>query len=264
MSDQYEILAIRYGHDPRRSPQNFLGGDSHDVDMPLDYFVWVIRSPERTFVLDTGFAADTAAKRGRTLIRPIAQGLAAVGIDHAKVSDVIISHLHFDHAGNNDLFPEASFHLQDAEMEYATGRCMCHKAVNHPFEVDDVIAMVKRVYDGKVCFHHCDAELAPGLSVHRVGGHSRGLQVVRVQTARGPVVLASDAAHFYANMDRAAPFPVFDSAVDVLEGVRKMRGLAASQDHIVPGHDPLVLQRYPEHSTALADVVRLDQAPSPS
>lgn len=262
MSDQYEVLAVRYGHDGRRSSQNFLGGDSHDVDMPLDYFVWVIRSEKRSFVLDTGFSEPMAQKRKRQIIRPVADGLAAIGIDHATVSDVIISHLHYDHAGNNHLFPEATFHIQDAEMAYATGRCMCHKAVNHPFEPDDVVKMVRRVYDGKVCFHDCNSVLAPGVTVHRVGGHSRGLQVVRVQTARGPVVLGSDAAHFYANMEREIPFPVLDNVADALEGVRRMRELAASDNHIIPGHDPLVVDRYPGVSADLPDIVRLDVAPS--
>lgn len=263
MSDTYEIHAVRYGHDGRKSSQNFLGGDSHDVDMPLDYFVWAIRSETRTFVLDTGFSADMGSKRGRTLIRPVAEGLAAIGIDHAKVQDVIISHLHYDHAGNNDMFPEATFHLQDTEMEYATGRCMCHKTINHPFEVEDVVTMVRRVYEGKVYFHHRDEELAPGLSVHHVGGHSRGLQVVRVDTARGPVVLGSDAAHFYANMERAQPFPVFDNAAAVLDGVRRMKELAGqdAEDRIIPGHDPLVLERYRPVSADLHDIVRLDHPP---
>lgn len=258
---QYEIFAVRYGHHERRSPQNFLGGDSHDVDMPLDYFVWAIVSPSRTFILDTGFDRHMADKRGRHIVRPVEEGLKAIGIDHALVTDVIISHMHYDHCGNHHLFPEATFHLQDAEMEFATGRCMCHPAASHPFDVDDVTTMVRRVFDGRVCFHGASEELAPGLSVHRVGGHSRGLQVVRVETARGPVLLGSDAAHFYANMERNTPFPVFDRLSDVLEGYSTMRRLAASADHIVPGHDPLVVARYPAVRSDLSGVVRLDLAP---
>jgi len=259
--EHYEIYAVRYGHDGRRSSQNFLGGDPHDTDMPLDYFVWVIASPKRKIVLDTGYSPESGEKRGRKTIRPVNEGLAAIGCDHAAVTDVIISHLHYDHAGNQDLFPEATFHLQDAEMGYATGRCMCHHAINHPFDVDDVTSMVKRVYRGKVCFHEGDEEFAPGISLHHVGGHSRGLQIVRVETARGPVVLGSDAAHFYANMERGIPFPVCDSPADVLEGVTRMRKLAASDDHIIPGHDPLVTARYPSVSADLPDIVRLDLPP---
>lgn len=253
----YEIHAVRYGHFERRSNENFLGGDTHDVPMPLDYFVWAIVGQDRTFIVDTGFDKPTGDRRGRSVVRPVDEGLAMLGIDHSKVTDVIISHMHYDHCGNHHLFPNATFHLQDAEMEFATGRCMCRHAMRHPFEVEDVTTMVRRVYTGKVCFHDPESEVAPGITLHKVGGHSRGLQVVRVQTEDGAVVIASDAAHFYANMDREKPFPVFDRLSDVIFGVERMKKLASSPAHIVPGHDPLVLARFPRSLDSIDDIVRL-------
>ena len=241
---QYKVYAIRYGHFERRSPENFLGGDTHDVPMPLDYFVWAIVGQERTFIVDTGFDKPTGDRRGRSVVRPADGGLAMLGIDHRAVSDAIISHMHYDHCGNHHLFPNATFHLQDAEMEFATGRCMCHHAMRHPCEAEDVTKMVRRVFDGKVCFHDPESEIAPGITLHKVGGHSRGLQVVRVETENGALVLASDAAHFYANMEKEKPFPVFDRLSDVIMGVERMRRLASAPRLIVPGHDPLVLQRF--------------------
>lgn len=253
-SQHYKVYAVSYGHFERRSTENFLGGDIHDVPMPLDYFVWAIVGAKRTFIVDTGFDKPTGDRRGRSVVRPVDEGLATLGIDHAKVTDVIISHMHYDHCGNHHLFPNATFHLQDAEMEFATGRCMCHHAMRHPFEAEDVTTMVRRVFDGKVCFHDPESEIAPGITVHKLGGHSRGLQVIRVETEGGAVVLASDAAHFYANMDREAPFPVFDRLGDVILGVERMRRLASSDQHIVPGHDPLVLQRFTNVGTGIADL----------
>ncbi|WP_457155530.1 MBL fold metallo-hydrolase, partial [Mesorhizobium sp. P5_C1] len=93
---RYEIHAVRYGHFKRRSGENFLGGDTHDVPMPLDYFVWAIVGEKRTFIVDTGFDKPTGDKRGRSVVRPVDEGLAAIGINHADVSDVIISHMHYD------------------------------------------------------------------------------------------------------------------------------------------------------------------------
>ena len=92
-SERYEIHAVRYGHFERRSGENFLGGDTHDVAMPLDYFVWAIVGKKRTFIVDTGFDKPTGDKRGRSVVRPVDEGLAAIGINHADVSDVIISHI---------------------------------------------------------------------------------------------------------------------------------------------------------------------------
>jgi glyoxylase-like metal-dependent hydrolase (beta-lactamase superfamily II) len=258
----FEIHAIRYGHHARKAHQNFLGGDPHDdADMPLDYFVWTITGEDRTFVLDTGFAPDMAAKRGRQLLRPVADGLKAVGIDPATVNDVIVSHMHYDHAGNIPLFPRARFHIQDAEMAFVTDRSMCHHAISAIFEPDHVCHMVRNVFDGRVRFHDGVAELAPGLTLHKVGGHTKGLQVVRVLTRRGWVVLASDAAHLYANLEREHPFPIVVDVDEYLEAFRTIRGLADSDAHIVPGHDPLVLARYPAAKPGLADIVRLDAEP---
>jgi glyoxylase-like metal-dependent hydrolase (beta-lactamase superfamily II) len=196
------------------------------------------------------------------ITRPIAEGLQAIGIDTASVEDVIITHMHYDHAGNRDLFPRARYHLQDREMAYCTGRCMCHATLSHPFEVEDVASMVRRVFAGRVRFHDGDSELAPGLSVHRVGGHTDGLQAVRVHTRQGWLVLASDASHLYANMERQRPFPIVYNVGDMLEGFRTLRRLATSPAHIVPGHDPLVMDRYPAAKPGLEDwIVRLDAEP---
>ncbi len=261
-SDTYEIFAIKYGHHPRKASENFLGGDPHDDPMPLDYFVWAVRNEERTIVLDTGFDPDVAIRRGRQTTRPIPEGLAAVGIDVASVTDVVISHMHYDHAGNVPIFPAAKFHIQDAEMAFCTGRCMCHPVMRYPFEAQDVQAVVGKVFEGRVAFHEGEAELAPGITLHKLGGHTKGLQVMRVKTQRGHVVLASDAAHLYANLDRNHPFPVVVDVDDYLEGLATVRKLATSRAHIVPGHDPLVLKQYPAARNGVADIVRLDLEPS--
>jgi glyoxylase-like metal-dependent hydrolase (beta-lactamase superfamily II) len=144
-------------------------------------------------------------------------------------------------------------------MQYATGRYMTVEGMRHAFEVDDVVGMVRRVYAGRVRFHDGDAELAPGVSVHHVGGHTMGLQIVRVATRRGWVVLASDASHFYANMEQARPYPIIYNLGDMVDGWRRARSLAESPDHVIPGHDPLVMQRYPAPSPGLQGIVaRLD------
>lgn len=259
MSSQYEVYALKYAHHARRASENFIGGDPHDGPMPLDYFVWLIRGHGREIVVDTGFSAAMAAKRGRDHLRCPTEGLKLLGTDSNSVREVIITHLHYDHVGNFDLFPRATLHLQDLEMRYATGRYMGHECFRGAYEVEDVVGMVRRVYENRVQFHDGDAEIAPGVSVHLIGGHTMGLQVVRVATRRGAVVLASDASHFYANMEQTRPFPIVWSVADMVDGYRKLRSLADSAEHIIPGHDPLVLERYPAPSSSLQGIaVRLD------
>jgi glyoxylase-like metal-dependent hydrolase (beta-lactamase superfamily II) len=255
----YEVYAVKYAHHERRASENFIGGDPHDGPMPLDYFVWLVRGAGREVVVDTGFSAAVAAKRGRQHLRCPSEGLRLLGVNAAEVKDVVVTHLHYDHVGNFELFPGAVLHLQDLEMRYATGRYMCHDCFRGAFEVEDVVGMVRRVYDGRVRFHDGDAELFPGISLHLIGGHTMGMQVVRVRTRRGAVVLASDASHFYANMTESRPFPIVWSVADMVEGYRRLRELAESPEHIIPGHDPLVMARYPSPRAELSGiVVRLD------
>jgi glyoxylase-like metal-dependent hydrolase (beta-lactamase superfamily II) len=187
--------------------------------------------------------------------------LLAIGVDPDKVGDVIISHMHYDHAGNHDLFPNARYHLQCDEMSFCTGRSMCHEVMRAPYEAADVQAMVGKVFAGRVVYHDGTAELAPGVTLHRVGGHTRGLQVVRVHTQRGHVVLASDAAHFYANWQQRRPFPIVDDVAAYLDAFAIIESLASSPQHVIPGHDPLVLSRYPPARAGLANAVRVDRDP---
>ena len=265
--ETYEVFAIRYGTvTSRLRRDNFIITPSHPIDlhdseMPLDYFVWAVRNENRTIVVDTGFERTEGDKRGRTITRLPCEGLEIMGIDAAKVEDVIITHLHYDHAGTLDDFPAARFHLQESEMNYATGKHMCHEPFGHAYAPDHICTMVRRVFDGRVMFHDGAAEIAPGISVHWIGGHTAGVQCVRILTKRGWVVLASDASHFYENMEGTAPFPIVYSASDMVQGYATMRDLAESGKHIIPGHDPLVMERYPIAKDGEKDVIRLDVMP---
>jgi glyoxylase-like metal-dependent hydrolase (beta-lactamase superfamily II) len=262
----YEVLALRYastGPGRLRRDNFIVAVDAHDGPMPLDYFIWAIRDGERTVVVDTGFGADAAARRGRSLMRTPAQALQSVGIDPATVEDVILTHLHYDHAGGLDAFPRARFHLQDDEMAYATGRPVCHACLRNPFEVDDVVDVVRLVYAGRVVFHAGEGTVAPGITVHRIGGHTGGLQAVRVATARGPLVIGSDAFHFSENRKRRTPFPLVYNVGEMLEGYLRCEALAGGDDTLlIPGHDPEVLRRWPRFQCDDPDAVKLHEAPT--
>ena len=222
MGNAYEIYALRYATmSPRTPHMNYLLPDPHETAaQDLDYFVWLIRGGGRDILVDTGFNAEEARLRGRKLTLNPVDALARFGVNADTIRDVIVTHLHYDHAGNLDRFPNARFHLQDREMSYATGRCMCHGLLRHPFSVEHVTQMVRHVFNERVTFHNGDGEVAPGVTLHRVGGHSDGLQVVRVETARGPVVLASDASHYYGNMHRRSPFPIIYNVGDMARAGR--------------------------------------------
>jgi glyoxylase-like metal-dependent hydrolase (beta-lactamase superfamily II) len=254
----YTVYAVKYAERDARRPEHFLGGDPHDVPMPMDYFVWAIVGRNRTIVVDTGFNSHDAVARNRRLLRSAAEGLTMIGADASTAPEVILTHLHYDHVGGFDQFPNAHFHLQDREMSFATGRNMIESEFSHAFTARHVAEMVVAVHAKRVSFHDGDAEVAPGVSVHHIGGHTDGLQAVRVNTASGPLVLASDAAHYYENMEATRPFPVVFDVPAMIAGYDRLRALAGPDGVIVPGHDPMVFERHRPADPALSGIaVRL-------
>ncbi|MEM0945629.1 MAG: N-acyl homoserine lactonase family protein [Pseudomonadota bacterium] len=260
MDDMWQVHAIRYAQRPERNRiESFLFEDNHDQPHPIDYFIWVIRNATRTILVDTGYDTEEASRRNRPIqIHPVA-ALAQIGIRAEEIDEVIVTHLHYDHAGTLDSFPNAKFHIQAAEMAYATGPCMCMSVLKIPFSVEHIVQMVKHVYSGKVIFHDGDAQIAPGVTVHAVGGHSKGLMSVRVKTEAGWLCLASDASHFYENFLTRKPFPIVVDVEAMYRGWDIIQSLASSPEQCVPGHDPLVFDIFPTEGPP--GVLRLDRGP---
>ena len=129
--------------------------------------------------------------------------------------------MHYDHVGNFHRFPEARFHLQEPEIHYAVGRYMKHRQLARSFEPDDVCGVVRLNFDGRVVYRTGPGEVAPGISVVPTGGHSVGLQFVKVNTRRGVVVLASDVTHFYENMETGRPFTTAFNIGEMLDAYRR-------------------------------------------
>jgi glyoxylase-like metal-dependent hydrolase (beta-lactamase superfamily II) len=246
---EHRIFAVRYGSTPGRTRfENLIfrdPADCGDPAMPMDFFVWAVIGDAGVILVDTGSAAPTMTARGHGHLRSPIAALADVGLSPAQVTDVITTHLHWDHGGNIDDVPDARLHIQRAELAHAAGPAMCSGFLRRPYDIGQLHEWMNALYAGRVVFHDGDDEIAPGVSIHHVGGHTPGMQVVRVRTARGNVVLASDAMHYYENRAAENPFPVLVSTIDYIEALHTVDRLADGPDHVIPGHDPLVLARYP-------------------
>jgi glyoxylase-like metal-dependent hydrolase (beta-lactamase superfamily II) len=262
MEKIWQVYALKYAErNTRTRADSFLFDDDHASPHDMDYFIWVLKSGESTIVVDTGYDAAEANRRDRPIIRDPAQSLDAINVKAEDVDTVIITHLHYDHAGGLDRYPNATFHLQKSEMEFATGPCMCSGVLQMPFTVDHVCEMVRKVYSGRVVFHNGDGAVDQGVSVHRIGGHSRGLQVVRVKTNVGYMCLASDASHYYENFLNEKLFPIVVDAEDMIGGFSRIQELASEKSLVIPGHDPLVTKAFPLSGPS-GFVWRLDTKPT--
>ncbi|KRB93522.1 N-acyl homoserine lactonase family protein [Noviherbaspirillum sp. Root189] len=247
MNESFTVFAIKYATVDRLRKDNFLHPTDGDPEAPmaLDFFVWLVVGQGTALLVDTGFSpASAQARKRKYLVTPV-ESLRRLGYARDDIKDLVITHLHYDHAGNIDEFPAAEIWVQEREVRYATGSCMCDPKQSHFFSSDDLGSLIKQLYRGNVRFVNGFHQLRDGVELHRVGGHTDGLQVVRVRTEKGWVVLASDAAHYYENLIKENPFPAIYSLDDMRKGYARIRELADGEDNIVPGHDPEVCARYP-------------------
>ncbi len=251
----WKVYALRYAR--RDAVYGALKlGDMHDTT-PLDlgYFLWVLSDGEHTVVVDDGFTRAMCERRGRQWLAEPAARLESIGVDPDRVEHVILSHMHWDHAGNHALFPRATFYLQEDELAFWTGRHVRYEVLRAPMDVESVMELVRLNYDGRVRLLDGSAEILPGVRVHRVGGHTKGVQITEVQTASGTAVVASDAVHTYHNLRDNRPTPIIHNVPEYLDGYETIRRLARDESYIFPGHDAEVMRR---HRPVAEDVVMLE------
>jgi glyoxylase-like metal-dependent hydrolase (beta-lactamase superfamily II) len=262
---EYEIYAIRYARQEKRAEGlTFLGGDPGKLIRGLDFFTYALKGGGRTWIVDTGMTPRQSERMGRRydfICRP-SDALAKIGIDVANEPDVILTHAHFDHVGTIADYKKARFHIQDEEMVHVSGRDMTHAPFRAAYHAEDVKALIDLVFADRMVFHKGDVTLAAGIEFLLVGGHARGQAILRVHTARGWVILASDAVHLFEEVDEERPFAIFYDLPGMLEGYRRIKRLATHRDLIVPGHDQRVTAGYPVAAPGLeGEVLRLDKEP---
>ncbi|MBE3015031.1 N-acyl homoserine lactonase family protein [Microbispora sp. NEAU-D428] len=250
----FRVYAIRYAEREGRRGQHFHGYDDRwDEPHPTAYFVWLAVSESHTVLIDSGIRPERAAGiAGMTYLGSPAQTLAEMGVGPASVDHVILTHLHYDHTGTAHDFDGARYVLQRSELDYWTGP-WAERITREQWllDRDDVDHLLKAGEDGRLLLVDGDLELLPGLSVHLVGGHTAGMQVVRIASARGDVVVASDASHYYENIREDRPFAILHSMTGMYAAFDRINELAGGPELILPGHDPEVLAVHPSFSEAL-------------
>ncbi|MFB9831902.1 N-acyl homoserine lactonase family protein [Actinoallomurus acaciae] len=248
MSAPHEVIAVRYGTRATRKSEVYLHfGLYGEPDAPtdMDYFFWVVRGAGRTVLVDCGFNERSGTRRGRTMLCPPAEALARLGVRPADVSQVVVTHAHYDHIGNLDLFPSAEVVIARREYAFWTGPVADRPLFMTSAEADDLDALRRAVEDGRVSLVEGRHTVAPGIEVLEVGGHTPGQLVVLVTSADGDVVIASDALHYYEELELDRPFTHVADLPAMYAGFETLRELAGDGRPLVAGHDPEVMRRFP-------------------
>jgi glyoxylase-like metal-dependent hydrolase (beta-lactamase superfamily II) len=253
------VLAVRYATRPATKREWFLRYESYgepDAPQSLDYFFWVVGSGADVLVVDTGFDVAVGARRGRSCLCPPVEALARLGIDPGAVTRLLITHLHYDHVGNVDAFPNAELLVPERDLRFWTGPLAGRGQFAQHVEAAEIERLAAAGRAGRVRLIGGRTEVADGVTAVDVGGHSPGQQIVLVETGGAvPVVLASDAVHLYEELERDRPFAVVHDLAAMYEAYDVLRGMAGEQGAvIVPGHDPDVMARFPRLDGSAGDV----------
>jgi len=248
----HEVLAVRYGHRTTTRAESFLNYHLYgepDAALAIDYYFWVIRAPEGAVTLvDTGFAPAVGDRRKRAWDSTPAQALPAIGVDPESVATVVVTHAHWDHIGNLHQFPRAQIVISQAEYDFWTSPLARRAQFAAHAEPGEIAYLEKAAAQQRLTLFSGQHTLASGVELVEVGGHTPGQLIVTVITARGTVVLASDALHFYEETERDRPFAILADLPGMYRTYDLLTDLARQpRTWLVAGHDPAVRTRFAPH-----------------
>jgi glyoxylase-like metal-dependent hydrolase (beta-lactamase superfamily II) len=239
----YDVYALKYAERNTTACQFFYREPSH-APLTLDYYVWLILGGRHPVLVDTGCLDDDARERGmRGYVSPAAM-VERAGVKPGDVPVALITHLHYDHWAGHGLFPGAEYWIQRDEVAFWTGPSAESPAFGQSANPGALARLGPLTAANRVRLIDGDREVLPGVRLHRVGGHTAGLQIVTVETRRGTVVLTSDASHFYRNVETRQPVQIVTSLPEMLAAFETIHALAGAERLIVAGHDPAVAARF--------------------
>jgi glyoxylase-like metal-dependent hydrolase (beta-lactamase superfamily II) len=245
----YKIYTLYYGKRDATTADYFLD-DTSNSPIGMGYYLWVATNGEHTAVIDLGYHEAAGERRGRTLVWHPADLLDKIQVDPKTVQHAIATHMHWDHIGGYALFPNARLYLQERELQFWTSAKL--PEWQSSLEEEELLAVVRLHFRGRLSLCNGSQEIVPGITVHHVGGHTMGSQIVQVETARGAAVVASDAAKLYRNFMENIPQPRSHSVSEQISGYKLIKDLASTEDLIIPGHDPEAMRRLPIYADGIA------------
>ena len=253
---RYEVYALRFGVLPQFRVSGLIANADSSRRLDIPVMVWLLKGRGRNILVDSGFHQQKFIDQWKVQqFRSPADAVLAAGVKPEDVTDIIVTHAHWDHAGGLDLFPKATVWIQRDEFLYYTGEAWHARNTHGGIDADHMLTLVKLNTEGRVRFvNGDDQEIIPGIRCYTGGRHTHASQYVGVQTAGGTAVVTSDNMYLYENLEKRVPIAQTLDATSNLKAHERIRTLAADLALIVPGHDPAVFERF----TRIADgIVRV-------
>jgi glyoxylase-like metal-dependent hydrolase (beta-lactamase superfamily II) len=247
----YEAYAVRFGILPAFQVSGLVAGADRSRTLDIPVMVWLLKgSNGRTVLIDSGFYRQKFLDQWHPRdFRTPAAAVESAGVKADAITDVIISHAHWDHVDGADLFPKATVWIQRAEYEYYTGEAWHARNTHGGVDADDMLALLKINTEGRLRFvEGDDQEVVPGVRCYIGGKHTHESQFCTVRTAEGIAVFTSDNVYLYENLDKHVPIAqTVDGDAGRASNLRtqdRAKSLASNPRLIVPGHDPAVFERF--------------------
>ncbi len=251
----YEVYAVRYATIAGFPTRGLIAGADSSRHTDIAMMVWLLRGSDgRNVLVDAGFYRDKFVQRWkpRDFLTP-SEALAKLGLKPEDVTDIIVSHIHWDHVDGADLFPKARIWMQRDEFTHHTDSTGAVK--DRAIDPDDAMMIAKLARDGRVELVPGDSsEILPGIVVFTGGKHTFASEYATVRTPHGTVVVASDNVYLYENLDRRLPIAQTLDRASNLAAQERMLRLASDRRLIVPGHDPEVFERFPQPGNGVAKI----------
>ena len=245
---RYEVYAIRYATIPGFAVSGLVEGADPARKLDIAMMVWLVRGNGRNILVDAGFYREQFFRQWHVtdFVKP-SEAVRRAGVAPEDVTDLIVTHMHWDHADGMDLFPKARIWMQKEELAYYSGEAWQSRRTHGGIDPDDVLAAVKLNLEGRLGLVDGDArEILPGVTCYTGGKHTFASQYAGVETAGGPVVLASDNAYLYENLEKHVPIAATLDRESNLRAQDRMKQFVRDARFIIPGHDPAVMTKFPE------------------
>ena len=254
--DEYEVYALKYLDGGKMPVNSSVVGANPKDSVDITFMIWLLKGDNgKNILVDAGYL-DTTKVRGKGYIRPDSL-LERINVSPYDITDVILTHPHYDHIGGINLFPKAKVWMQKDDFDYFVGEAWEDKETSKYYRKNDVRNIIEINLQGRLkLVKGDDIEIMPGIRVYIGSKHSfeNMYLLVNSNSKTNKIILASDAIWLYYQLDNLLPPTLCLDPVAYVEAMKRMKTLVTNPDLIIPGHDDLVFSKFPKVAEGIVKI----------